>query len=56
MTPRQKELLEEVYEALRDPINSPYFGMSIEKAHRILMDKLDEIKKISDYEEEMKVI
>lgn len=56
MTPRQKQLLEEVYDALVDPANSPYFGMEFRKAARLLADKLDEINQIETYVQPKEII
>lgn len=56
MTPQQKELLQEVYDALADPINSLYFGMEFYKVSRLLADKLDQVKQIEEYEQSKKII
>lgn len=56
MTPRQKQLLQEVYDALADPPNSPYWGMPFAKAARLMLDKLDEVQQIEAYQQAMKVI
>ena len=52
MNQKQRELLDDVIKALADPKSSPYYGMLFQQAADLLKAKLEEIKQISDYEEQ----